>query len=180
MAVSHGQLTGKDPTQPLDDKQFRTVKPWTLEVRAPEIFGSVVVPCFAHHGDLLPPCLQFRGSTQDADVPTYTARNPPAYYAVVGVASWVHRAGAATVYLMRLITATIAGAFIATAITTLRRSSAPGLVAVGLLVAVTPVVLFISGTVNPNGPEIAAAIALWVCGLALVNEAKDRVRPAAS
>jgi hypothetical protein len=176
VAVDHGQLTGKQLTQPLDSKQFQTVEQVTFDVRVPEIFGSVgVVPCFAHHGDLLPPCLKFRGSTQDADVPTYTARNPPAYYAVVGLASRVHRAGAATVYLMRFITAAITGAFVATAITALRRSAAPRLVAVGLVVAVTPVVLFLSGTVNPNAPEIASAIALWVCGLALVSRAAERV-----
>ncbi len=175
VALSHGELTGKHPTQPLDAKQFRTVKGETLVVRVPEIFGSVVVPCFAHHGDLLPPCLQFRGSTQDAGVPTYTARNPPAYYAVAGIASWVHRAGAFTVYLMRLITAAIAGALMATAITALRRFAAPAMVAVGLVVAVTPVVLFITGTVNPNATEIAAAIALWVCGLALVRTATESV-----
>jgi hypothetical protein len=175
VAVSHGQLTGRHPTQPLDDKQLRTVKGATLNVRVPAIFGSVVVPCYAHHGDLLPPCLKFRGSTEDTEVPTYTARNPPAYYSVVGIVSWVHRAGAATVYLMRLITAVIAGALIATAITALRRFAAPGLVAVGLVVAITPVVLFIAGTVNPNATEIAAAIALWVCGLALVTTATERV-----
>ena len=30
-------------------------------------------------------------------------------------------------------------------------------------------VLFVGSSVNPNGPEIAAAIALWVCGLVLVS-----------
>ena len=176
VAVSHGELTGKQPTRPLDNKQFRTVKRFTLDVRVPEIFGSVgAVPCFAHHGDLLPPCLQFRGSTEDADLPTYAARNPPAYYAVVGIASWVHRAGAPTVYLMRLLTALITSVFVATAISALRRSAAPRLVAVGLVIAITPVVLFISGTVNPNAPEIASAISLWVCGLVLMTRAETRV-----
>ena len=38
------------------------------------------------------------------------------------------------------------------------------LILAGLALAVTPTVVFLGGALNPNGVEIAAAIALW-CGL---------------
>jgi hypothetical protein len=76
---------------------------------------------------------------------------------------------------MRLIGAVITGAFIATAITALQRTAAPRLVAAGLLVAITPMVLFVSSAVTPSVSEIAAALALWVCGLALVSQTNERV-----
>jgi hypothetical protein len=168
-ALAHGQLTGDEPRGPVD-KELRPVEDSVRIVQAPAIYASVgAVPCFADHTDLLAPCLRFNGPTKDTDVATYAARQPPAYYAAVGVASWVRRAGTATVYLMRLLSAVITGALLATAITAVHRSAAPRLLGVGLAVAVTPMVLFLGGLVNPGGPEVAAAVAFWVCSLALVS-----------
>jgi hypothetical protein len=120
-------------------------------------------------------CFSFAGSTEDIDIAIYTARHPPAYYALVGVVSWLHSPGSSTVYLMRFLGALITGAFVATAITALRRSAAPRLLAAGLLLALTPMVLFISGIVNPSAAEIAASLAFWVAGLVLVAGSHERV-----
>jgi Predicted membrane protein (DUF2142) len=49
------------------------------------------------------------------------------------------------------------------------------LLATGLALAVTPMVLFMSSVVNPNGPEIAASLAFWACSLALVSIAHERI-----
>ena len=70
---------------------------------------------------------------------------------------------------MRLVSAVITAALLASAITAVHRSAAPLLLGVGLAVAVTPMVLFLGGLVNPSGPEIAAALAFWVCSLVLVS-----------
>lgn len=174
-ALAHGQLTGNEPRGPVAGK-LRRVEDSVRIVRAPAIYASIgAVPCFADHVDLLAPCLRFRGPTEDADVATYAARQPPAYYAAVGPVSWVHRAGTATVYLMRLVSAVITGALLATAITAVHRSHARLLLAVGLAVALTPMALFLGGVVNPSGPEIAAALAFWVCSLVLVSRPGARV-----
>jgi hypothetical protein len=174
-AVAHGQFTGSEPHRPVAGK-LRRVEDSVRIVQAPAIYASIgAVPCFADHVDLLAPCLRFRGPIEDAGVATYAARQPPAYYAAVGLASWAHHASTATVYLMRLVSAVITGALLASAITAVHRSAAPLLLGVGLAVAITPMVLFLGGLVNPSGPEIAAALAFWVCSLVLVSRPGVRV-----
>src|SRR5207248_2659792 len=79
------------------------------------------------------------------------------------------------VYLMRLVSALLTGALIATAVTALQRSVSPTVLGAGVVVAVTPMVLFLGGVVNPGGTEIAAALAFWVCGLVLTSRATERV-----
>jgi hypothetical protein len=173
-ALDHGEITGREPTVRLE-RRLRPVAGSVRVVRAPEIYRAQEdPPCFARQQGVAS-CLDFRGPSADVDVKTYAARQPPAYYAVVGVVSWVLPAGPITVWGMRLISAMIMGAFIATAITAVRRFVAPRLAAVGLLLATTPMVLFMGSVVNPSGPEIAASIAFWVCGLALVSRAQERV-----
>jgi hypothetical protein len=171
-AVAHGELTGSDRTPK------RTTPRGTqdlLEVRAPSIYGSTNEACFAFQRDVPASCLVFKGSSHNTDLPTSAARHPPAYYAAVGVVSWLHRPGTGVVYLMRFVGALVMGGFVATSITALRRSNAPTLVAAGLLLALTPMVLFLSGVVNPSVPEIAASLAFWVAGLVLVTGSHERV-----
>jgi hypothetical protein len=154
---------------------FKPVGASTLVVRAPAIYEPVSgPPCFALQKGFAA-CFRLKGSSRDTDVLTYAARQPPAYYAVVGTVSLMRRAGSGTVYLMRFLSALMTGAFVATAITALRRSAAPRLLAAGLVVAVTPMALFMSSVVNPGGPEIAASLALWVCGLVLVATSQTKV-----
>jgi hypothetical protein len=172
-ALDHGQLTGDEPRPRVAKRQGEQD---VLVVRAPAIYRSAAeTVCFAFRRDVPASCLEFAGTTHETDVATSAARHPPAYYAVVGTVSWLHRPGAGTVYLMRFLGAIIMGAFAATAITSLRRSTAPSLVAAGLLLAVTPMVLFVSGVVNPSVLEIAASLALWVAGLVLVSGTHKRV-----
>lgn len=173
VALDHGELTGKTPS-----RQFRQRlgdENANLVVRVPEILASAEPACFAFHADIPAACLRVEGSSRDTDTVTSAGRHPPAYYAVIGLMSFVYPPGSGTVYLMRFAGALITGAFIATAITALRRTAAPRLVATGVLVAITPMVLFVSSAVTPSVPEIAAALALWVCGLALVSQTNERV-----
>jgi Predicted membrane protein (DUF2142) len=173
-ALDHGQLTGREPRDRLDS-QFRTVRGSARVVEAPEIYQPVSgPPCFVHERDILR-CFRLVGSSRDTDVVTYAANQPPAYYAVVGIVSLLRPPGAGTVYLMRMLTGIITGAFVATAITALRRLATPALVAAGLALALTPTALFISGAVNPNAPEIAASISFWVCGVVLVSTSSTRI-----
>jgi hypothetical protein len=173
-ALDHGQLTGQEPRGRVD-KQFRPVRDSVRVVQAPEIYERASgPPCFALQKGVAS-CFGLEGSSRDTDVLTYVARQPPAYYAVVGIVSLIRAPGAGTVYLMRILTALMTGAFVATAITALRRPAAPALIAAGLALAVTPMVLFMSSAVNPNGVEIAASIAFWVCGIVLVSTSQTGV-----
>jgi hypothetical protein len=173
-ALVHGELTGDTASARLKQElRQRGERTDVLTVRAPQIYVGGI--CFAFRPDTSAACLSFAGSRHDTDAAIYTARHPPAYYALVGIATWLERPGPGVVYLMRFIGALITGAFVATAITAIRRSTEPRLVAVGLLFAFTPMVLFVSGVVNPSVPEIAASLALWACGIALVAGSRERV-----
>ena len=175
VALDHGQLTG-EKLSPRLRAAVRGARQDSLMVRVPEIYGGrTSFTCFAYQPNETAECLHFTGSTRDTDQATYVARHPPPYYAMIGVASWIGRPGSGTVYLMRFLGALITSALIATAITALRRSTAPRVVAVGLAFAITPMVLFVNSVVNPSGLEITAAVAVWVCGLVLISRAHERI-----
>ncbi len=170
-AIEHGQLTGDEPSA----RTKRSEEQDVLVVRAPRIYRSATgTLCFPFHRDTSASCAKFSGSTRDTNVATSAARHPPAYYGVVGVASWLFQPGEAVVYLMRFIGALMMGAFAATAITAVRRAPAPRLVAAGVLLAFTPMTLFVSGIVNPSVLEVAASLTFWVAGLVLVSGSHER------
>ena len=173
VALDHGELTGKS----LSPRLLRNLRGDTsnLVVRVPAVYATAQPACFAFKPNTSAACLLVGGSSRDVDTLTTAGRHPPAYYAVVGVASLVSSPGSGTLYLMRLIGAAMTGAFVATAMTALQRTTAPRLIATGLLVAITPMVLFVSSAVTPSVPEIAAALALWVSGLVLVSQTNERV-----
>jgi hypothetical protein len=171
VALDHGELTGKEEHGRL--RQQLDVTPDVLEVQVPRVYPAEESACFAFQPNEPADCAHFGGSTREVGALTSAARHPPAYYAVVGVASWLYHPGSGVVYLMRFLTVLMTAALIATTITAIRRTTVPRIVAVGVLFAVSPMVLFVGSSVNPNGVEIAAAVALWVCGLVLVSQARE-------
>jgi hypothetical protein len=173
VALAHGELTGDEQKARL--RPLLDVTPEALKVRVPEIYVNEQSACFAFQPDTTARCAHVEGSTRDTDALTTAGRHPPAYYAVVGIASWLYRPGSGVVYLMRFLTVLMTAAFIATTITAIRRTAVPRIVAIGVLFAVSPMVLFVGSSVNPNGVEIAAAVALWVCGLVLVSQARENI-----
>ena len=178
-ALAHGQLIGKPGP-----------------AGTPRVITTVIVPqviarlqadaaCLDQGPSVPARCLQHpTGSQQQVAQGIYVGRYPPAYYAVVGAASYASQ-GPKVVYLMRVITAllvsVLGGLALAMSDGRPRRSS---LAVVGPLVAVTPMVLNLAGSVNPNGPEIAAAVCLWVAlagiGLAPHNPPRYLVVSAAT
>jgi hypothetical protein len=95
---------------------------------------------------------------------TINGRYPPLYYALVG---WVTRfdVSAKSLYGMRFVSAAIGAALLATAVWLARLLPRGRLLAVAVLVAATPQVVMMNGSVNPNSLEAAAGICAWV-GLA--------------
>jgi hypothetical protein len=93
------------------------------------------------------------------DTSTPASRYPPVYYALVGWPLWFGVHGW-TLYLMRIVAVALSAAFLASAGLAAVRLGG-GLTATGVFVAVTPMAAWLSGMVNPNGLEIAAAVALW-------------------
>lgn len=143
--------------------------------RVPSVFAHADdVGCFAFSRETTANCLSLESRDGTARVATSAGNYPPAYYVVVGLPSRVSNSTVA-IYLMRLVSVLIAAALLASAITTLDRFPRPRLVALGVAVAVTPMVLFLGGTVNPSAVEISAAIAAWITVIAIASEAASSV-----
>lgn len=153
-------------------------------VSVPAIFASVTIPyvgephlstvCFAFDRNVTPDCLSFSGSKEPRPVPTNVGLYPPVYYGTVGAAS-LGLASVSGVLLMRAATVLVCAALVAWACWSARRAPNHRAALLGVILAVTPMTLFLFGSVNPSALEIAAAIALWAAGGMLVLEASARV-----
>ena len=142
-------------------------------VNVPEVMASANnVSCYAFRTDLSAACLSYEGSDTTTSVDTTAGTYFPPYYWVVGLPSLIS-AQAGGVYLMRLLSALVGAALLACAVSSLRGFPNRRVGAIGLAVAVTPMVLFVNGTVNPSSLEISAAIAAWCSALALAASPAD-------
>ncbi len=107
---------------------------------------------------------------------TYSARYPPLYYSIVGLTSLVDQSSSALIS-MRLLSAFLAAVMLGLAYMTLVVWSTNRLLPVGLWAALTPTAVYLGGTLNPNGLEIAAAISLWCAGVVFALEHSQRPPP---
>ncbi|MCU1493538.1 MAG: hypothetical protein JWO62_1302 [Acidimicrobiaceae bacterium] len=169
-AVVRGELVGKLPgpsTSPL---------------------GLVTVPAFYAGTRNLPSCYHRRptvpascapvasGGSGPKQVYIYNARYPPLYYAIVGLPSLLGSSDA-DIYLMRLVSAALSAVFIALAVSAAVLWSRSRLAIAGVVIAATPMVLFLGSVVNPAGLEASAAITVWTAGSILVLEHLDDPPP---
>jgi len=103
----------------------------------------------------------------------------PLYYVMVGWPTLLFD-DSSGVYAMRVVSAVIASGFLALAamlLLTWRRRALP-LVAFGA--AITPMVLFLNGSVNPNSVEIAATLAAFIAVTTVVMRAPERIPASAA
>ncbi|HEV2309911.1 MAG TPA: DUF2142 domain-containing protein [Acidimicrobiia bacterium] len=145
-----------------------------LQVTAPAFLSaSVRDACFAFRAVVPASCMNLGGSFHgDRHMLTSAGRAPPAYYAIVGLPSLL-AANLTGVWLMRLLSALLCAALVGLAVDTARRYLAGTVAMFGVAVAVTPMLFFLAGALNPSGIEIAAAVAAWVAGVALVTRAPE-------
>jgi len=180
VAAAHGQILGDEfgpatvPPYPVPvDKE-----PWKsgLAVRVPGVYrqwGNVDCIVFAWNAQATADCLHLTGPSGDRRALTNVGRYPPAYYLVTGAVSWLTHPGDSQVYAMRILSALLCAALVASAVVTvLTRTSRP-VARLGLVAAITPMTLFLFGTVNANSIEIAAGIAMWVHGAVLATSKPD-------
>lgn len=161
-SVVRGQVLG-DETERRDNN--------ALAVLVPTNFATSV-PCFAFQPQESAQCFIFPSGVGDTTVVTTAGRHSPFSYAVVGLPSLLNQSPE-SIYTMRLVSALLAAALIASALTTLASAISARMALIGLVVALTPMVLFVSGLVNPSSIEIAGAIGTWVGGLALIRAAQE-------
>jgi Predicted membrane protein (DUF2142) len=108
-------------------------------------------------------------SSQVVRTETHVGRYPPVYYLAVGWPSLLTSA-VAGLYFMQGASVALGTAFLALAVAAARRWSSSPLMVPAIAIGVTPMALFMTSSVNPNGLEIDAAIALWATATVLVGE----------
>ena len=142
----------------------------------PGFTSPALATCFAFQPTVSAECQDFAPDGPDVLTGTPAGRHPPAYYLVVGIPSLVED-GPDGIYLVRLVGLLVCSALLASAVLSLQRLRSPRLGGLGLAVAVTPMVLFVLGIVNPSAPEIAGAVGVWISGYVLLREAPEVVDP---
>lgn len=165
-AVVRGQLLGtpEPPTR---------VGPSPLvDVRVPEVFAEThhLPACFELRPDVPASCApRLTSGAKVVSATTYMGRYPPLYYLAVGLPSlWFN--SPTGIRLMRLVSALLCCIFLASAFESASQSRRSRLALLGVAIAVTPMVVFLNGTVNPNSLEIATSLCLWVSLLVLFAE----------
>lgn len=156
-----GVVTG-DPTPPAADAKRGTGAFQTVPG------GLVRVNCWAFDPTRSAACAEPpSGDRTPVVAPTGAGRYFPPYYAVVGgpLAGWPGWTG---LFAARLLTSALSAAFLAGALVTLVRRSRHGLMLAGLLVGFTPMAAYMASAVNPNGLEIAAAVAFFAGAIQLL------------
>jgi Predicted membrane protein (DUF2142) len=181
-SVAHGQLYGEEfgphdgPRNPFGPAILPHVWEYGLSVKAPATYRNFGgIRCLAFAPSATANCLSLGNSTRVVPSLTYQGRYFPAFYLLVGLPSLLSSPGARQIYLMRLAGVLVVAALLASAIASTRRARAPSLAAAGVVVAITPMVLFLAGSINPSGVEIAAAIGVWASGALLAQTGAHHV-----
>ncbi|MRX42895.1 DUF2142 domain-containing protein [Agromyces kandeliae] len=97
---------------------------------------------------------------------TWTGAYNPVYYALVGWPSLVI-GGDAGVIAMRIVSALIGALFVGAAFQLAVAGTRARWMPLALAFSALPMCVYLMGSVNPNGLEIAASVALWVAVLRL-------------
>jgi hypothetical protein len=127
-------------------------------------------PCYAFNANVEPNCekpLQNGSGLRTAT--TSAGLYNPLYYLLVGWPSLLTGRPWLSVIAMRLVSAVISCFFLAGAFCGLMMFRRALISGIGFLAAVTPMVFFLNGAVNPNSLEIAAGSALLTTLLVLVR-----------
>lgn len=132
--------------------------------------------CFATHPEKTPVCSPPIDGADQSLVPAQTSAGNynPVYYAVVGLGS-LGLTGEPAIYSMRLISAWLTAFFLAAifyAAASMRRNH---FMMIASAISLTPTVLFLTGSVNPNALEIGTAAAFYM-GLCSMLERRPQAQ----
>ncbi len=141
------------------------VRPGVREVELPRIFALTheMPGCYAFRSSVAASCWPIDLSNLDqVQTTTTTAANyNPLYYLVVGLPS-VLPPSLAMLYLMRLMGALLASGLLAMGLRSVAELPTRRWTVAGVAVAMSPMVVFMNSTVNPNAVEASAGLALWL------------------
>jgi hypothetical protein len=123
--------------------------------------------CAVHFGD----------GSGNATFDTWVGAYNPIYYYLVGWPSLLTDHGEIGIYGMRIASALLCAALLAWAFQAALSSSRTRWLTLGVMLVAGPMVLYLSGSVNPNGVEVAAAAALWASLLRLLERHRPEPDP---
>jgi Predicted membrane protein (DUF2142) len=167
-ALLRGQFD--EPEHPTDLGPLATVyvPAWARNMIAPCFSKNKIIARILGDPNLVPACLETLGESRTI-VPASTqfSNAPPLYYVLAGIPS-LFLVGDSAVYAMRLVGDLVNAALVALGISLLLRYYPRRTVLVGVLIALSPMVLFLMAVVSSSGLEIASGFATWCGGLCVV------------
>lgn len=137
--------------------------PSQIEVSVPRyVEHTHALACFAFDPRISAACQEDVTGDPDALVATATSAgvNSPLFYTLVGLPTLLW-SGDAALYGMRIVNAVLCSALLGLMVMSLRQLGSSRWTMLAVAVAVTPMVLFLMGSINPNSMEMAAAGALF-------------------
>lgn len=165
VAVAHGQLLGAtgenqgDRTTVQVPHYIAVIGQQTCMAMKPTVTADCAPPVDAN-------------ATGFVDAATSAGNYNPMYYAMVGLPSRVF-SGAKAIYAMRAVSALICAAFLALAIGAAASMRRPFWPTTAALVAVTPMVLYLNGSINPNALEVVTTAALFLSTCLVFENYRD-------
>ncbi len=137
---------------------------------------SPQILCFATQPDQPANCEVELGDAGGQDwFNTWVGAYNPVYYYLVGWPSLIFE-GSAGIYAMRIVSGLVGALFMAWAFQSAMSVRRAQWMPLGLAFVATPMVVYLLGSVNPNGFEIAASVSLWVSLLRLLQQFDGRER----
>lgn len=164
IAQVHGQVIGY---------QVPGIKHTVVDLPDAYLYSPQVL-CFAYHPDQPANCgveLGDDGGTNWFN--TWVGAYNPLYYYAVGWPSLILD-GSAGIYGMRIVSGLLAAVFIAWAYQAAMSVRRSRWMPLGLAFVAAPMVVYFFGSVNPNGIEIASAVALWAALPRLLEQFDSR------
>ena len=126
--------------------------------------GNEVVGCMSFQWDVTANCMDLTWGPEGQVQESATNNYPPLFHAIAGIPSLIFQ-GLVGAYAMRLWLVAVCASIFAWAGTLLwaRRKHCWSLG--GLIMGLTPMVLFVIATVNPSGLSTALASVIWASGI---------------
>lgn len=129
--------------------------------------------CYAQHPEVSAGCApDFGGVDGQAWFNTWVGAYNPVYYYLVGWPSLLFD-GNASIHAMRIASSLLGAALLAWAFLAAASGARSRWMPLGVAFAAAPMSMYLIGSVNPNGAELAAAVAVWAGVLRLLETFRD-------
>ncbi len=174
LAAGHGRLYLPDPPPPPSLLPKTPEERWQQRtarlVDVPARLDTRGLQCSSFHPELSAACLLRGPAGTRAEIPTIVGTYQPYVYVLPGLLMRLGSDQFSTTRLGRLGCWSVSSVMIALAVFLLWSPDDRGYSLVGLMLAVTPMVMFMSSTLSANGIEICAGICFLAAVLRLIRD----------